>query len=1026
MGPSPRHQAAAWGVVALISLLAAATATAQPPDVLAHAPGVSLSARRVTSELRERRAVRVNFATLDAVRTAGRGVVRMAFFHDATFDLVLDRVHERSPKSYTLTGRLASNPFADAIVSVEENVAVADVKIPARAAYELRYAGGGIHEARRVDHDAMAPCGVNSETAPLLTVPPAATVRTPTTAADTATTMDVMVCYTPAAATLAGGTTAIIAEIHSAIASANLAYANSLVTQRLSLVHTHEVSYTESGSMVTDASRLQASADGFMDEVHALRDLYRADFVHLLTDHPGTGTCGIAYTLTSASPDYAFGVTDVACLGAETLAHELAHNMGCVHDRDNAPVPGRDSYSYGHRWVSTDTFTYRSVMAYAPGTRVKHFSNPDVEYIGTATGVPIGDPLEAHCAATLNNSASDGANYRQQNDSFANRILLPAGDIEYNGRNAGHTKESGEPDHAGSTGGASSWWSWSASAYGTATVSTDGSAFDTLLGVYTGSAVGSLTPVASNDDISGGNTRSRVEFTMLPGTAYQIAVDGKDGAFGEITLTIDTDSSGPATIAQAPAALAPATTKGFRAASQTITVANSGDGALDYTIAASEPWLTATPATGFTISTAQPHTIVYDTAALAEGTHPATITITDPFATNSPQTISVLLTVKPPVPGDNRVTIESPEQGAAGRFGAAVALQGSVVAAGAPDAPPAGRAHSFRILKKAPHVSPEIAATSPGATAFGHRVEFGGSTLYVSAPDTNALSPGAGAAVALSGKKKTLGTLLTLYTAAGLNDGAHLGNGLRVIGSSLLLGAPRADTASVPGAGKAVVLSAKSGALIAEIESPEPAAGADFGASVSNAGSKLVIGAPGDGETTGAGRVYVFARKGKTYVHDFTISNPEPEEDAAFGRSVAGLGRRIIVGAPGAAAGAGKAYLFRSKADKTGAPVQDATISNPAPVAGGRFGESVAFLSGKVAAIGAPGNTAGGEAAAGAVYFRNTTDGSPFAPRPTFENPDPADGGEVGSAVTGKGARAVIGEPGRHADDGTVHVISLK
>ena len=38
-----------------------------------------------------------------------------------------------------------------------------------------------------------------------------------------------------------------------------------------------------------------------------------------------------------------------------------------------------------------------TVMSYI-GIRIPHFSNPDVEYNGYPTGVPIGDEGEAHCA----------------------------------------------------------------------------------------------------------------------------------------------------------------------------------------------------------------------------------------------------------------------------------------------------------------------------------------------------------------------------------------------------------------------------------------------------------------------------------------------------------------------------------------------------------------------------------------------------------------------------------------------------
>src|ERR1017187_1063088 len=86
------------------------------------------------------------------------------------------------------------------------------------------------------------------------------------------------------------------------------------------------------------------------------------------------------------------------------------------------------------------------------------------------------------------------------NDMFANRIVITGTSIVVTGSSVGATRETGEPYHAGNTGGASVWWSWTAPSVGTVTISTAGSSFDTVLGVYTGSSVSALMEVASNDD----------------------------------------------------------------------------------------------------------------------------------------------------------------------------------------------------------------------------------------------------------------------------------------------------------------------------------------------------------------------------------------------------------------------------------------------------------------------------------------------------------------------------------------------
>jgi thiol-disulfide isomerase/thioredoxin len=68
-------------------------------------------------------------------------------------------------------------------------------------------------------------------------------------------------------------------------------------------------------------------------------------------------------------------------------------------------------------------------------------------------------------------------------------------------------------------------------------MTTEGSTFDTVLAVYTGNSMGSLTPVASNDD-DGSITTSRVSFEAIAGTTYRVAVDGYRGASGQVTLNI--------------------------------------------------------------------------------------------------------------------------------------------------------------------------------------------------------------------------------------------------------------------------------------------------------------------------------------------------------------------------------------------------------------------------------------------------------------------------------------------------------
>jgi hypothetical protein len=77
------------------------------------------------------------------------------------------------------------------------------------------------------------------------------------------------------------------------------------------------------------------------------------------------------------------------------------------------------------------------------------------------------------------------------------------------------------------------------------TIHTFGSSFDTLLGVYTGDAVGALALIGENDD-AGDDLQSLVSFGAVAGTEYRLAVDGFDGENGNIILTWFQEKGAPA------------------------------------------------------------------------------------------------------------------------------------------------------------------------------------------------------------------------------------------------------------------------------------------------------------------------------------------------------------------------------------------------------------------------------------------------------------------------------------------------
>ena len=164
--------------------------------------------------------------------------------------------------------------------------------------------------------------------------------------------------------------------------------------------------------------------DGELDEIHDIREEVGADACSLITmSSGGAGYCGVAYLGNGNSPGAAFNNLLWGCMGGTLLAHEFGHNIGACHAAGDGggcdeptgcdPWPGPVSngccrpdptgpdtseprFNTGWRWVNPAQVPAcrRTVMAYGPGATELHYSNPDVQIAGVATGSPEDDPDE--------------------------------------------------------------------------------------------------------------------------------------------------------------------------------------------------------------------------------------------------------------------------------------------------------------------------------------------------------------------------------------------------------------------------------------------------------------------------------------------------------------------------------------------------------------------------------------------------------------------------------------------------------
>jgi outer membrane protein assembly factor BamB len=242
---------------------------------------------------------------------------------------------------------------------------------------------------------------------------------------------------------------------------------------------------------------------------------------------------------------------------------------------------------------------------------------------------------------------------------------------------------------------------------------------------------------------------------------------------------------------------------------------------------------------------------------------------------------------------------------------------------------------------------------------------------------------------------------LTLDSANPL-DGGEFGWAVAESSSVVLVGAPGETVETHTQAGHAYAFSASTGKLLSTMTSPNAAFGSSFGNAVAVSGSTAVVAAyeeSSDGDND-AGNVYVFNAHTGGLVS--TLADPDPQSGGFFGTSVAIYGSTVVVGAFGATvdsdSAAGVAYSFNAS---TGALI--ATLSNPSPVQGADFGDSVG-ISGTTAVVGASEQ----DVADGNAYTFDADTGALIA---TFSSPNGQYDGHFGSGVAINRTTIVIGAP---------------
>ena len=362
------------------------------------------------------------FLQQDSIQQQKSIVLVLDLFKDLQLEVYIKKI-KKSTLSNTIIiqGHITGDPYSHVSIAVTDGIISGSIRDGKGNFYKINYSKDSVY-VEEVDEskypersDPLIPESKNYDND--------ISNESVSQSADVSDTFDIMVLYTASAKNAAGGKAAIESIIQSSVATMNTTFENSNISSRVQLVYMQEVSYNRgetglSSGFNTALYDLTDKTDGYMDDIHQLRDNYHADMVQLLFNNNSLG--GLAWVMQTPSSSFesnAFSVVHYSYSDGWAFDHEFGHNMGMAHDRAHAGISGSYSYSYGYQ---SPTNTWHSVMSYNCPTwcpRIDYWSNPNVSYNGEAIGIPIGQTNEADGKISITNNAGIIANWRQRPNS---------------------------------------------------------------------------------------------------------------------------------------------------------------------------------------------------------------------------------------------------------------------------------------------------------------------------------------------------------------------------------------------------------------------------------------------------------------------------------------------------------------------------------------------------------------------------------------------------------------------------------
>ncbi len=247
---------------------------------------------------------------------------------------------------------------------------------------------------------------------------------TASAAASSGTVVDVMIAFTTGYAAYRGDGNVATTAITNLVDNANSILANSNVAASFRLVNVSEVSYPDTGDNSVALSTLATGSTATtIGSLRFYRDQYGADLVSLVRRYDTSQNgCGLAYipqaNYATTGPDLAFSVVGDGSIDlgngvtsfcpVTSLSHEMGHNLGAQHNRQQNSTGGLFAYSYGYR---NDSAGFYDVMSYGlSGQEAERlYSTPD---LSICKGLPCGEANASDVARTLRQTMPIAATFR--------------------------------------------------------------------------------------------------------------------------------------------------------------------------------------------------------------------------------------------------------------------------------------------------------------------------------------------------------------------------------------------------------------------------------------------------------------------------------------------------------------------------------------------------------------------------------------------------------------------------------------